>query len=496
VFPLSLQTAPGALALPACLAPLVLLALPAAGRAQPASRGPRNVVIILSDDHRHDFMSVHAGAPAFLKTPGLDRMAAQGAHFRNAFVTTALCSPSRASILTGKYAHKHGVIDNASEVPAGTVFFPERLQKAGYATAYVGKWHMGHESDAPRPGFARWVSFRGQGTYFDPVLNVDGRRVEAEGYTTDVLTDYAIEWLKQRDQRPFFLVLSHKAVHHEFLPAPRHQGRYAGAPVRYPVTYWNTEDNHRGRPRWVKEQRYSWHGVDYPYYLEGGPFEEVYRRYAETLLALDESVGRVLDHLDQSGLAKDTLVLYLGDNGFSFGEHGLIDKRHAYEESMRIPLLAYAPGHIRPGTVVSEMVLNVDIAPTVLGLAGLSVPEDVDGRSVWPLLTGAKTPWRDEFVYAYYWEYNFPQTPTTFALRGERYKYVFYHGLWDVDELFDLERDPQERFNLALVPDHREQVERMRGRLFDLLEAAGALDVRFRRPVGGQIDRRLVPGRD
>ena len=492
---------------------LFLVALVAGGVAQAQPRtaqrsAPRNVVVILSDDHRYDFMGFMPRAPAFLRTPNLDRMAAGGAHVANAFVTTSLCSPSRASMLTGQYAHNHGVVDNTSPVPPGTRFFPEDLQAAGYRTAWVGKWHMGEDDDRPRPGFDRWVSFRGQGSYTDPVLNVDGERVEHAGeYTTDVLTDYALDFLGEQDGAgPFFLELSHKAVHAEFVPAPRHAGAYADDAIPYPPSMWLTEANYRGKPRWVREQRGSWHGVDFMFHGDLGPgqsgFDAFYRRYAETLLALDESVGRVLDYLEESGLAQNTLVLYLGDNGFLLGEHGLIDKRNAYEESIRIPMLAWAPGWVPAGSRVEALVRNIDLAPTVLDLAGAASPIDMDGASFLPLLTGAPpagaaAPPGDaggagrEFLYEYYWEYAFPHTPTTFALRGDRYKYVMYHGLWDTAELYDLETDPREQHNLIAVPAMKPVADAMRARLFDRLDADDALRVPMRRGTWQASERLL-----
>lgn len=484
---------------------IALLALVAWGVGVPAAQAqerkpPRNVVIILSDDHRYDFMGFHPNAPEWLETPNLDRMAREGAHIRNAFVTTALCSPSRASILTGQYAHRHGVVDNTSPIPPGTVFFPQYLQKAGYRTAYIGKWHMGEDagSDMPRPGFDHWISFRGQGVYYDPELNVNGERRRVKGYTTDILTDSAIAWLQRqrrdRSGRPFFLFLSHKAVHAEFEPAPRHRGRYASAPIPYPPTMANTEANYREKPRWVREQRYSWHGVEYMYHGQFD-FDTFYRRYAETLLALDESVGRVLDYLDESGLSESTLVLYLGDNGFLLGEHGLIDKRNAYEESMRIPMLAYAPGYIPAGSKVDVLVRNIDIAPTILELAGVAPGHEMDGRSVLAALRGDPLPATaegdGEFLYEYYWEYAFPHTPTTFALRGDRYKYIYYHGIWDLEELYDLQTDPQERYNLIRVPAYREVARQMRRRLFDRLESTGGMQIPLRRGDWQASERKL-----
>jgi len=386
--------------------------LAAAGRSLPASRrdeaGRRNIVFVLSDDHRYDFMGFMPAAPQFLETPHMDRMARQGAHLANAFVSTSLCSPSRASILTGQYMHHHRVVDNQRPEPDETVFFPQYLQKAGYETAFVGKWHMGHDHDRPRPGFDHWVSFKGQGTYFDPTLNINGRRETLQGYTTDILTDQALAWLRDgRDaERPFFLYLSFKAVHYPFQPAPRHQGRYDQAEVERPETMANTERNYQTQPHWVRERRYSIHGVDH---METGPydndpvpsFDELYRQYCETVHGLDENLGRVLDYLDKSGLTDSTLVLYMGDNGFALGEHGFYDKRDAFEESIRVPMLACAPGLVIPGTKVTQMVQNIDIAPTLLDAAGVRPPAaaQMDGRSFLPLLAGKSIPWRDHILY-------------------------------------------------------------------------------------------------
>ena len=462
---------------------LLVLVLSATARAQTAP-SPRNVILILSDDHRFDFMGFMPGAPPFLQTPNLDRMAKQGAHVRNAFVTTALCSPSRASILTGQYAHRHGVVDNTSPIPSGTVFFPQRLQKAGYQTAYVGKWHMGEDNDAPQKGFDHWVSFRGQGVYQNPTLNINGAQRQMAGYTTDILTEQAIEWLQQRRSKgasePFFLTLAHKAVHAEFEPAPRHRGRYAKESIPYPDTMANTDANYAMKPRWVKEQRYSWHGVEHMFH-GAMQFDPFYRAYCETILALDESVGRVLDYVDTSGLSASTLVIYMSDNGFLLGEHGLIDKRQAYEESIRVPMLVYAPGFVPPGSTVSQLVRNIDIAPTILDLAHVTDTGAVDGRSVLAALRGSNVAWDGELLYEYYWEYAFPHTPTTLALRGDRYKFIYYPGVWDLQELYDLENDPQERRNLIAVPEHEKRIAQMRGRLWDLLEATGGMSVPLRR---------------
>jgi N-acetylglucosamine-6-sulfatase len=304
----------------------------------------RNIIFILTDDHRFDALGFLKGQ-SFLETPHLDSLARDGAYLPNAFVTTALCSPSRASVLTGRYAHRHKIVDNNTPIPRGLTFFPQYLQQAGYATGFFGKWHMGNAEDEPQPGFDRWVSFKGQGTYLPNRngLNVDGKRVPQKGYITDELTDYAIDWMKaQNRSKPYFLYLSHKAVHSEFIPAERHKGRYANAKFVPPATMQASGDMARGRPMWVQNQRNSWHGVDFPYHSDLD-IAEYYKRYAETLLAVDESVGRIVETLRERGELESTLIIYMGDNGFAFGEHGLIDKRTAYEESMRVPCWRVVP---------------------------------------------------------------------------------------------------------------------------------------------------------
>jgi N-acetylglucosamine-6-sulfatase len=459
----------------------------------------KNIILLLSDDHRYDFMGFMNESPAFLETPNMDRMAQQGAHLTNAFVSTSLCSPSRASILIGQYMHHHRIVDNQRPAPEGTVFFPQYLQKAGYQTAFIGKWHMGHEDDNPRPGFDHWASFKGQGMYFNPKLNINNQRQTFQGYTTDVLTDQALRWLKDgRDShKPFFLYLSFKAVHYPFQPAERHKGRYEKAQVKRPETMANTERNYQTQPHWVRERRYSIHGIDH---METGQydndpvpsFDELYKQYCETVHGLDENLGRLLNYLDETGLSKSTLVIYMADNGFELGEHGFYDKRDAFEESIRVPMLAYAPGMIKPGTKIQQMVQNIDIAPTLLEAAGVQPPKtaNMDGQSFLPLLLGKSIQWRNHILYEYYWEWNFPATPTVFAIRTERYKYIFYHGVWDHDGFYDLQTDPHERHNLINVPAYSEQIAAIKKQLFDELEASGGLDIPVRRPLGERLDQR------
>jgi N-acetylglucosamine-6-sulfatase len=452
----------------------------------------RNVIFILTDDHRYDAMGFLKAQP-WLRTPQMDRLAREGAHLQNAFVTTSLCSPSRASILTGYYAHKHRIVDNNTPIPEGTRYFPEFLQQGGYKTGFFGKWHMGHEDDNPQPGFDEWVSFQGQGTYLPSAngLNVNGKKVPQQGYITDELTSYAVDWLKTlpKDQ-PYFMYLSHKAVHANFVPAERHKGMYENEKFVVPPTMDKEGEMAQGRPMWVQNQRNSWHGVDYPYHTSLS-IEEYFKRYAETLMAVDESIGRVLDTLAERGELDSTLVIYMGDNGFAFGEHGLIDKRTAYEESIRVPMLARCPELFPGGRVVKDLVAGLDIMPTVLDAAGIPMPEGRHGGSMLPLLQGRRPDnWRKELLYEYYWERNYPQTPTVHALREDRYKFVRVQGVWDIEELYDIQEDPLESRNLIFSEQHQDEIARMRKKLFDILEATDGMSIPIQRDGGGQGNKR------
>jgi len=438
----------------------------------------QNIIYILSDDHRYDFMGFMNKVP-FLRTPNMDRMAANGVHLKNAFVTTSLCSPSRASILTGQYTHRHGVVDNQSLVPNGTNFFPKYLQDAGYETGYIGKWHMGEHNSNPRQGFDYWASFKGQGKYWNSVFNVNGTDdVPVDStYVTHAITNYAMDFLNNRNkEKPFFLYVSHKSVHSEFTPAPEHDGAFDNEELEYPSTFYppshseaklsKEEYNYEDLPNWVKEQRYSWHGVDYLYHGEMD-FDEFYRSYCETLIALDESIGEILDYLEDNDLMSNTTVFYMGDNGFSFGEHGLIDKRQAYEESMRVPLLAMGSAVNNGVESIIENVQNIDIGPTILDIAGVEQPDQFDGQSFLPLLQNArKGEWRDTIYYEYFWERPFPQTPTVHAVRTDQYKYIRFHGIWDINELYDIKNDPLETNNLIRSKEHQEISRELRNSLF------------------------------
>jgi len=443
-------------------APAALSGYAHAATANADSGAKPNIVYIIVDDQRFDalgFMNDYA------KTPNMDKIAKNGVHFKNAFVTTSLSSPSRASVLTGMYAHNHGIVDNNPNPVVNKLnYFPQELKKAGYQTGFFGKWHFGGIEKDAKPGFAgfdHWVGLLGQGDYY-PVnmmgqtaqLNVDGKMVDQKGYITDELTDYAIDWLDHRDKnKPFMMYLSHKGVHADFLAAPRHLDKLKGAKFPVPDTYADTKENYKGKPRWVKDQRNSWHGVDFPY-MKDLDLNEFQRQYYETLMSVDDSVGRVQQWLKEHNLADNTIIMLMGDNGFQFGEHGLTDKRTAYEASIRVPLIASGPGFDK-GRVVEDVVANIDIAPTLLDAAGVKTPEWYDGSSFLPLASGKKpaTPRSKSFVYEYFWEYNFPYTPTTFAVRNDTYKYIQYYGLWDTEELYNLKDDPEEKHNLINSKD-------------------------------------------
>jgi len=460
---------------------------------------PRNVVFILSDDHRYDAMSF-MGHP-LAKTPHMDAMAKNGAHLKNAFVTTSLCSPSRASILTGLYTFRHRVIDNQRAVPEGTLFFPQYLQKAGYKTGFIGKWHMGHANDNPRPGFDYWFSFKGQGKYYPPgpqyTINENGRRVPQDGYITPLLTRKAIEFLEQQTDRdqPFFLYLSHKAVHDPFTPEPQYKDSLQDQLFEFPTSSELLKNNLKNRPRWLLDQRNSWHGMDFALHT-GQSVEGFYKRYCEALRSVDDSIGAVVEQLKKMGIHDETLVIYMGDNGFMFGEHGLFDKRVAYETSSRVPMLMQCPSIIEGGSVIEQVVANIDIAPTVMQAMGLKKPPHMDGQSFFalaqlPLAQRKTLPWRDYFLYAYYWEQNYPQTPTHFSLRGDQYKYTTYYGLWDTDELFDIRADPMEQNNLIHLPKFAKIKQKMQDRLYGMMADLGGMEIPMNPPRGRQQNKRL-----
>ncbi|MDD5711553.1 MAG: sulfatase [Smithellaceae bacterium] len=396
-----------------------------------------NIIFILSDDHRWDYMSC-MGHP-FLKTPNLDHLAATGVHFRNAFVTTSLCSPSRASFLTGQYAHNHGVRNNLTMWRDNNVTFLELLKKTGYDTAFIGKWHMPGAGLPELRGVDEFISFtvqEGQGRYFDCPLYINGVLTERRGkYITDDLTDFALDFIEKKRTRPFCLYLSHKAIHHQFLPPPDLDNLYADADVRLP----------KEADPWVTMTA----GMTYTGTF--GPMPHLIRKYCATITGMDRQIGRVLKKLDDLGIADDTIIVYAGDNGYFWGEHHLVDKRWAYEEAIRIPFIVRYPRLIRdPGRKAPQMVLNIDLAPTLLDLAGLRTPNNMDGVSFKPILAAAGTRGRKAWLYEYFKDFPY-NVPEIRAVRTDRHCYMEYVGRRN-PELYDVISDPREMNNLFGTP--------------------------------------------
>ncbi len=417
-----------------------------------AARRRPNIIFILADDHRWDCLS-RLKHPV-VTTPHLDRMAGGGTLFRNAFVTTSLCSPSRASFLTGQYAHTHGLQNNLTPWRNDRVTFLEILGRQGYDSAFIGKWHM--PGRLPRlKGVSRFITFSargGQGTYFNCPLIVDGQlRKSRKPYITEELTDYALEFINRRRSGPFCLYLSHKAVHQPFLPPPQYEKLYADKKLPLPPE----------ADSWIPMH------TDMVYYGMKGTLEHHFRNCLRTIHSLDEQVGRILDWVEASGQADNTVIIYCGDNGFLWGEHRLVDKRWPYEESIRIPFIVRDPRTVKdPGRTEPRMVLNIDLAPTILDLAGLPVPSNMEGRSLSPLLAGRHGPWRTAWLYEYFKDFPY-RVPRMQGVRTERYKYIEYQG--DIDNhLFDLKTDPREQHNLIATGAGRAMLPRLKAMLADL----------------------------
>jgi N-acetylglucosamine-6-sulfatase len=431
-----------------------------------------NIVVILMDDLRWD--ELHCTGHPFALSPNLDRIAAEGATFRNAFVTSPLCSPSRACFLTGQYAHTHGITDNTDHSPASHRLptFPRALHDHAYETAFIGKWHMGVD-DTPRPGFDHWVGFPGQGTYFNPELNVNGRHVKETGYTTDILTRHAVEVLSRRRTAPLCLWMAHKAVHPEltqfadgsvsdpnggeFVPADRHKSLFAGQPVtRRP----NAAGPPVGKPALLRKI-----GDLPPLGPATGTDDETIRNRARMLKAVDEGVGQMREALERTGQLDNTVFVFTSDEGYFFGEHGLsIERRLSYEESIRIPLIVRYPKLVRAGMKIDAMALGIDLAPTLLEIAGAPADPHIQGRSLLPLLRGERPSWRSSFLIEYYSDRTMQRMLNMGyrAIRTDRWKYIRYTDLKDMDELYDLQTDPYEMHNLIAAPSAHATLQNLR----------------------------------
>lgn len=426
---------------------------------------PPNIVFILTDDQRFDALGC-LNHP-FLRTPNLDRIRREGALFSNTFVTTALCSPSRASFLTGTYAHRHGVTDNTGKEldPAKTPTFPQLLQHR-YETAYIGKWHQAPRSN-PRPGFDYWLSFKGQGVYPDPVLNENGREFQAKGYMTDLLTGYALDFLQRKRDKPFCLYLAHKAIHEPFIPAGRHRDLYRGVEVAEPPNY---RDDLSGKPAWQRRRKDE---TEVPSSRRVTPWNprrpDRFMDYYRAIAAVDEGVGRIYQQLEKMGALDNTVIAFAGDNGYFRGEHnGRGDKRLFYEESIRIPFLMRYPREIPAGSTIPEMALNIDLAQTLLEIGGVPAHRGMQGRSLRPLFRGNSMGWRTSWLYEYWVDLN-PLLPRMTGVRTNSMKYVRYPDIDDIDEMYDLKADPGELRNLALDPAFASQKKQLQSELERLM---------------------------
>jgi len=465
------------------------------GQGPSGQKKPANILFIMTDDHAAHAMSCYGSR--INKTPNLDRIASQGMRFSHCFCTNSICAPSRAVILTGKYSHVNGVIDNAVKFDGSQQTFPKLLQQAGYETAIVGKWHL--KTDPT--GFDYWNILPGQGVYYNPVMIEMGQRRMHAGYVTDIVTNQALQWLRARKgDKPFCLLLQHKAPHREWEPGPKQLALYKDEKIPEPDTLF---DDYSGRGRAAKEQDMSiektmnntdlklvvpknlaperkekWEAAYEP---ENKAFEEAkpqgkdlvrwkYQRYIKDYLrcvaSVDENVGRVLDYLDESGLARDTVVVYTSDQGFYLGDHGWFDKRFMYEESLRMPLLVRHPGEIRAGAVNEDIVMNLDFAETFLDYAGVHVPDDMQGCSLRPLLQG-RTPedWRSSMYYHYYEYPAVHSVKRHYGVRTRRYKLIHFYNDIDEWELYDLKNDPEELHNIYNDPQQADVVKELKAEL-------------------------------
>ncbi len=465
-------------------------------RPQPGARP--NIIFIFSDDHAAQAMSCYGSR--IIKTPNLDRIAAGGMLFRNCFCTNSICGPSRAVVLTGKHSHINGFLgNNNSRFNGAQQTFPKLFQRAGYQTAIVGKWHL--VSDPT--GFDMWKILIGQGTYYNPVLIENGQKIRHEGYVTDIITDLALNFLKTgRDpNKPFVLMYHHKAPHREWEPALRHLALYDDVDIPEPATLFDDYSG-RGTAAHVQQmevvrdlrpldlklvapndlnaaQLEKWMAAYGPKnrafraaHLSGKElahwkYERYIKDYLRCVTGVDENVGRVLDYLDQSGLAKNTVVVYSSDQGFYLGEHGWFDKRFMYEESYRMPLLVRWPGVTQPGSVCESLVSNLDFAETFLEMAGMPVPPDMQGQSLMPLLSGGgRTPadWRKSLYYHYYEYPAVHMVNKHEGVRNSRYKLIHFYEL-DEWELYDLERDPHEMHSVYADPVYAATVQELKAEL-------------------------------
>ena len=463
---------------------LVVLITGSSALAQESNKVRPNIVVVLVDDMRWDEFG-EAGHN-YLKTPNIDRIAKEGAYFINAFATTPLCSPSRASFLTGQYAHTNGIVDNTArnEQSHQLNTFPKQLNENGYATAFIGKWHMGND-DTKRPGFDYWVSLKGQGEAIDPALNVNGELQTVKGYVTDILTDHSLLFINQKRDQPFLLYLAHKALHPNlkqrddgtvvdigeggFIPANRHLGMYDKA-------VFNRRPNYNIPPLDKPALARRIEGLP-PLSAETSTKEKTIRERSEMLMAVDESLGAILKALEDKGELDNTIVVFTSDHGYWYGEHCLDEERRlAYEEAIRIPMLVRYPPTIKAGSKPEQLVLSIDLAPTLLDMAGVFPGSDLQGKSWGPIFAGKVNSWRSSFLVEYYSDTVFPRVVKMGykAVRNQRYKYIHYVDLEGMNELYDLVIDPYELHNIINDPKMTGKLKEMKKEMNRLLQQTGA----------------------
>ncbi len=451
-----------------------------------------NLLVILIDDLRFDEFG--AGGHPYMKTPHVDRIAREGVQCASAFHTTPLCSPNRASILTGQYASRHGIIDNVARDALSHRLpnYHRELQVLGYETGHIGKWHMGNDG-SPRPGYDVWVSFDGHGSLFDPRLNEDGQYRQVPGYITDLLNERAVAFIEARRQRPWSLFLAHKAVHPDahqaadgtldltrqdrgYKPAPRHADLYRGCQFPRRPNMLAPDDVVKEKPAWAEafRLRSSEQAQAVLQAIHAGTQEEI-RLRAAMMASVDEGVGMIFEALERTGQLDRTFILFLGDNGYFFGEHALgPERRFAYEEGIRSPFVLRYPPLARAGTTVSELVLALDIAPTLIELAGGKPGAPMQGRSLVPLLAGRAQGWRHSFLIEYFTENAMPWLVgmTYKAVRTERHKLIHWVNRDGVDELYDLAVDPYELANAIGNPRCAAVAQELRAELARLVAEA------------------------
>lgn len=450
-----------------------------------------NILFIMSDDHASHAMSCYGSK--INQTPNIDRIANEGMLFNNCFCTNSICSPSRAAILTGKYNHLNGVKSINDHFDGKQMTFPKLLQSEGYQTAIIGKWHLGHGGDADPTGFDHWSVVPGQGEYHNPVFIEMGERKQYPGYVTDLTTDFSIDWLSNRDKdRPFMLKCHHKAPHRPWDPAEKYAQLYEDIDIPEPDTFY---DDYENRSQAAVEARMRIERDMVESDLKGSPPEGLtaleqkkwkYQRYIKDYLrciaSIDENVGRLLDYLDEEGIADNTIVIYTSDQGFFLGDHGWFDKRFMYEESLRMPFIVRYPRDIQAGSVTDAMALNVDFPSTFLDYAGVSIPDEMQGYSLRTIFNGT-TPegWRTSMYYRYWMHLDeHHNVYSHYGIRTDRYKLIYYYaqalgtsGSIEEDrpaewELFDMQADPYEMNNVYMDPAYAERITELKVELHRL----------------------------